>query len=100
MAKGVPIRGSSARALLTAAGTGQPDAVKDIVKQLRAEGLDVTLTLQPRKRRRQHRWDSAKGKVVAVRFTDTEYRLLERRAKAKGLSPGGYLKWLHMERKA
>jgi hypothetical protein len=71
-----------------------------MVKQLKAEGLDVTLALRPKGRRRKNRWHTAKGKVVAVRFTDAEYGLLERTAKARGLSPGGHLKWLHTERTA
>jgi hypothetical protein len=96
MAKGTRIRGTPARELLASAvgSAGQGDAAKNIMQQLRAEGFDLALTLRPRKRRRKNRWASAKGKVVAVRFTDADYEILERTAKAKGLSPGGYLKWL------
>ncbi len=44
--------------------------------------------------KRKHRWATAKGRVVSVRFSDTEYLMVEDRAKARSLSMGEYLRWL------
>ncbi len=64
-----------------------------MARQLRSQGApDLTLALQPRKRRRKNRWHTAKGKVVGVRFTDAEYQMVDKTARAEGLSPGAYLK--------
>jgi len=66
-------------------GIPAQELLADMAKRLKAEGaVNVTLTVQPRQRRRKNRWHTAKGRVVGVRFTDTEYELLERTAKASG----------------
>ena len=44
--------------------------------------------------KRKHRWATVKGSVVSVRFSDSEYEIVERRAKGRGMSIGAYLKWL------
>ena len=44
--------------------------------------------------KRKHRWATAKGSVVSVRFSDSEYEMVERRAKGRGMSMGAYLRWL------
>jgi len=71
------------------------DERQDFVKRVKAEGgVSVSLTVADKRRKRKHRWDSATGRVIAVRFTDSQYVIVSRRAEAKGLSPGEYLKWL------
>ncbi len=91
--------------------------VSDILKALPAEGraefadklkregaVGVAFTVAGKHRIRKHRWSSATGKVVSIRFTDTEYTVLLGLAAGKGLSVGDYLKWLatrsHNKRKA
>lgn len=72
-----------------------PEELAEFAKRLKAEGgVEVVFTVAGKRRKRKHRWASAEGKVVAVRFTDAEYEVVARRAAAKGLSTGGYLKWL------
>ncbi len=44
--------------------------------------------------KKKHRWATAKGKVVGVRFSDVEYTMVAERAFDRKLSPGEYLKWL------
>ena len=67
----------------------------ELVKRLKTEaGVDLTFTVAAKGRKRKHRWESAKGVVVAVRFSDAEFGAVSRRAAEKGLSPGLYLKWL------
>ena len=44
--------------------------------------------------KRKHRWATAKGSVVSGRFSDSEYEMVERRAKGRGMSMGAYLRWL------
>jgi hypothetical protein len=67
----------------------------EFVKRLKAgTGVEVAFTVAGKGRKRKHRWGSARGKVVAIRFTDAQYGLVARRAAGKGLSVGDYLKWL------
>ena len=72
-----------------------PDERQDFVKRLKSEGgVSVSLTVADKRRKRKHRWNSATGRVVAVRFTESQYEVVSRRAEGKGLSTGEYLKWL------
>jgi hypothetical protein len=45
-------------------------------------------------RKRKHRWETAKGHVIAVRFTDEQFESVSRRAATNEMSPGEYVKWL------
>lgn len=45
-------------------------------------------------RKRKHRWETAKGHVIAVRFTEAEFEGISRRAATNEMSPGMYIKWL------
>lgn len=42
----------------------------------------------------KHRWETAKGKVVGVRLGDGEYKGVELRAEARGMSISEYIKFL------
>ena len=44
--------------------------------------------------RKRTGWHRAKGVVVSIRFTDEQYEVLHRRAVAKTLSIGDYVKWM------
>jgi predicted nucleotidyltransferase len=71
------------------------EAAKDLVKRLRREtGVDIAFTVLPKRRKRKHRWGTARGKVVAVRFTDSQYQHLTERASKQGKSVGDFVKWL------
>jgi len=45
-------------------------------------------------RRIKSRWSTVKGSRVSLRFSDSEYAMLVRRAVSRRLSVGLYLKWL------
>ena len=47
-----------------------------------------------RKRKKSSRWHTIQGKVVSMRFSDTEYILVKDRAKNRRKSIGLYIKWL------
>ena len=65
----------------------------EFANRLKAQGVaDVTLTVAGKGRKRKHRWGSVKGRVVAIRFTDAQYEVLEKRAADENLSVGDYLK--------
>jgi hypothetical protein len=77
-----------------AADQGQV-AAREMAKRLKAEtGVDIAFTVVAKGRKRKHRWGTAQGRVVAVRFTDGQYAVVARRAAGKELSIGDYLKWL------
>ena len=68
----------------------------DFVDKLKRGG-GVSLTVARSYGKRKHRWDSAEGKVVAIRLTDAEFQIVSGRAAAKKLSPGLYLKSLSLD---
>jgi hypothetical protein len=91
MAKGVSVT----EVLLGVAREQGAETARVMAKRLKQEvGVDVTFTVSPKVRKRKHRWGTVQGKVVGARFTDAEYAVLARKALDKGLSVGGYLKWL------
>ena len=47
-----------------------------------------------KRKKRKHGWAGVKGQVVSVRFRDSEYKEMERRAKRRGMTVGVYLRWL------
>jgi len=61
-------------------------------KLKREGGVEVAFTVAGKRRKRKYRWGTAKGRVVAVRFTDSQYEILSRRAAKAGISVGEYLK--------
>jgi hypothetical protein len=68
------------------------EARQEFKNRLKSEtGVEFTLGIS--KRQRKHRWASAKGHVVAIRFTDEQYAIVRDRAKDNGRSPGEYIKW-------
>jgi hypothetical protein len=72
-----------------------PEARDDFKQQIKQQGgVEVTFTVSKAGHKRKHRWASAKGHVVAVRFTDEQYAIVSSRAADNGRSPGEYLKWL------
>jgi len=71
------------------------EARAEFAEKLKREGgVEVAFTVASKGRKRKHRWGNVEGRAVAVRFTESEYELVSRRAAARGLSPGLYLKWL------
>ncbi len=76
-----------------------PGERREFADKLKREGgVEVAFTVTGKRRKRKHRWASAEGKVVAIRFTDGQYEVIARRAEARGLSPGDYLKWLSIRK--
>jgi len=79
------------------------EILKVLPRQQRAEFVDklkrgggVSLTVARSYGKRKHRWDTAEGKVVAIRLTDGEFQIVSNRAATKKLSPGLYLKSLFL----
>jgi hypothetical protein len=67
----------------------------DFFDQLKLErGVKVAFAVAGRSHKRKHRWDSAQGRVVSIRFTDEQYEMVRERAASDKLSVGEYLKWL------
>ena len=72
-----------------------PEARDDFKQQVKQQGgVEVTFTVSKAARKRKHRWASAKGHVIAVRFTDEQYAIVSSRAADNNRSPGEYLKWI------
>ena len=52
-----------------------------------------------KKSRVKSRWHLVEGRVVSVRFSEINYKILERRAEGRGMSVGAYLRLLFMATK-
>lgn len=70
------------------------EAVRDFARRVKKEtGTDLAFTLVEKGRKRKHRWGTAQGRVVAVRYTDAEYEKLEGRARPNRWSVGAQVKF-------
>lgn len=85
MAKGIPVE-DILKAL-------PPQQQTELIDKLRRGG-GVSVNISRSYRKRKHRWDTAEGKVISVRFTIAEFDKVCDRAQHRGETPGLYLKYL------